>query len=102
MAGKSCHNKKQQCVFYNCHFKLTPSGTKAEALPRLRIISRIMVELIAENSGNERIKTVSISSAIALFICAIPRSNSKSAEVLNPLKMYAAFNFLHKSMVNPL
>ena len=45
-------------------------------------------EVMNECSGRVSMKTVSMSLLITLLVCPIERSNSKSAEVLNPRRMY--------------
>ena len=71
----------------NYILRLMQSGTKRDASPPLRMMSRTMVELMAESSGIGRMKMVSMSSAIILLFCAIDFSNSKSAEVRSPRMM---------------
>ena len=52
--------------------------------------------------GSVSKNTVSISGYMALLVCAMALSYSKSAAVRSPLKIYLAFSALQKSIVSPV
>src|SRR5690606_35557558 len=73
----------------------TALGTKAEASPPLRMISRATVSFIAAYRGSHRQKTVSTSGARDRFIWARGVSYSKSLELRSPRIMNRLFCSRH-------
>ena len=72
----------------NFHINVTLLGTKRDASPPLLTISLIVEDEIEVCSGKDNKKMVSTSGYNCLLICPTLLSNSKSAEVLRPLKIY--------------
>jgi len=78
------------------------SGMNGEGSPPFTITSRTMDDETAASEGFARIKMVSMFLLSTRLVCDTALSNSKSPELLIPLKMYCASHFSQKLTVRPV